>query len=373
MDFQFAGNQKPTETSGDSEKKAVNTPVEEELHSKHEEELDAPYTDRRSVTIAPVKNYSLYRKANDKVLPKRTDYIGSSYNSSMTLSSSKDEIETYFPAIIGLASNNENFITRVKQYLNNIQVPVDELGKKLDTSFVYNHKRDFIRISVAEDKIEAAFNAVDRSNFKALREALKEKIFAIHNLEASKCKLGHPQNINDYILYRHCLLYSDVAKDLAMINVDRNIRFYFKDDKKEAEKARKFRNEVVKAKQNYVTCMSEPELFEAVYIQYCILNAIPITSALAKSDLDKEAALDKFSTDEPLKFNKICGNKDNKLMSTIEKLIAKGELNRMQNSQNIITNDGTFIGANMSEAVAWFKNPENAVFVNAYMNKLNNM
>lgn len=63
------------------------------------------------------------------------DKIGSCVRSSRTLSSNKGEIESYFPALIGLAPNNENFISRVKAYLNNISVSVDELGKTFDISF----------------------------------------------------------------------------------------------------------------------------------------------------------------------------------------------------------------------------------------------
>ena len=54
-------------------------------------------------------------------------------------------------------------------------------------------------------------------------------------------------------------------------------------------------------------------------------------------------------------------------------LIARGELIRTQYNQNITSPDGDFIGANMSEAIAWFKNTENSSVVNAYINKLKNI
>ena len=59
------------------------------------------------------------------------------------------------------------------------------------------------------------------------------------------------------------------------------------------------------------------------------------------------------------------------MIGTIEKLIARGELIRLNHNQNITTVDGQFIGSNMGEAISWFKNPENSSFVNAYYNKLN--
>ena len=357
------------------------SPVEETNNNKvvsatdvvSQEDVEEEYTDNRSVTVMLIKNYSLYRKANDKVLPRRKDFIGSSIHSSRVLSSNKEEVDTYFPNIIGLSPSDPNFVMRVKQHLNNIRVPVDELGRTFNTSFHYYHKKDYYRIKSEEDKIEKVYQTANRQDIKKLREALKEKITKLNILESSKCKLGYPINIDDYLMYRHCLLYNDVAKDVALINVDSNIRFYFKDDQKEIEKLRKYRIEVNKAKANYVTCLADNVLFDAVYTQYCVLNNLPVISSLAENRLDREIKLDKFSANEPVKFNKIFNNKDIKLIATIEMLIARGELIRTQYNQNITSPDGDFIGANMGEAVAWFKNTENSSVVNAYINKLKNI
>lgn len=354
-----------------------NSPVEGtqpvNKQDKSEEDLEEEYTDRRTITISLVKNYSLYRKVNDKVLPKRKDYIGGSIKSSRTLSSNKEEVDTYFPNIIGLSPNDPNFISRVKQYLNNIRIPVDELGRTFDISFHYFHKKDYYKIKAEEEKIEEVYQSANRQNIKNLREALNEKINRLHILESTKCRLGYPINVDEYLMYRHCLLYNDVAKDVALINSDSNIRFYFKDDQKEAEKLRKYRLEVNKAKANYVACLADNDLFDAIYTQYCVQNSLPVISSLAKDRLEREIEIDKFSTNEPIKFNKIFNNKDIRLIANIEKLVARGELIRSQYNQNISTPDGEFIGANIGEAVSYFKNPENTSIVNAFINKLKNI
>lgn len=369
--------------SGKTENKeeSVNSPVEETTEEKvivpvnttNDEDLDKEYTDRRSVTIALVRNYSLYRRVNDKALANRRDFIGSSINSSATLSSNKEEIETYFPALLGVAPNNPDFITRVKNYLNNIQVSVDELGKTFDCSFIYNTKKDYLTILKKEEAIEEKYQAVNKNNIRVLKEALKEKIYELNLLESSKCKLGRPINLTDYLMYRHCLLYNDVAKDMALINSDPSIRFYFKDDKKEKDKARKLRLAANLAKKNYIECIADNTMFEAMYIQYCLTKGLPIISSLAEDDLIKEQNLDKFSIEDPVKFNKLFGNKDIRLVGTIEKLIARGELIRIPHSQNVMTSEGQFVGANMNEVLSWFKDPENTSIVNAYYNKLKNI
>lgn len=362
---------KPNADKEEQNEISVKPPVEE--HVDTESNLDEEFTDKRSVTIMLVKNYSMYRKANNKTLPKRKDYIGSSIHSSRVLSSNKEEVDTYFPNIIGLSPNDPNYIMRVKQYLNNIRIPVDELGRQFDISFHYYKKKDYYRIKSEEERIEMIYQNTDRRNIKNLREALNEKIVKLNVLESTKCKLGYPINVDEYLMYRHCLLYQDVAKDVALVNVDNNIRFYFKDDQKEADKLRKYRIEVNKAKANYVACLADDELFDAVYVQYCVLNNLPVLSSLVENKLDREIKLDKFSAEEPIKFNKIFNNKDNKLIATIEMLIARGELVRSQYNQNISTTEGEFIGANMKEAVAWFKNTENSNAVNAYINILKNI
>ena len=361
-----AGNVPPVEETVD----VVDSSVSAE--NKEEDENDE-YVDIRNVTIMLVKNYSLYRKANDKVLAKRKDFIGSSIYASRILSANKEEVDTYFPNIIGLSPADPNFITRVKQYLNNIRVSVDELGRSFDISFHYYHKKDYYHIKKEEERIEKIYQNTNRQDITKLRAALKEKITKLNSLESTKCKLGYPINVDDYLMYRHCLLYNDVAKDIAFVNTDSNIRFYFKDDQKEAEKLRKFRLEVNKAKSNYVSCLADNTLFDAVYTQFCVVNNMPVISSLAENRLDREIKLDKFSIEEPVKFNKIFNNKDIKLIASIEMLIARGELIRSQYNQNITSPDGDFIGANMNEAVAWFKNTENSSVVNALMNKLKNI
>lgn len=334
------------------------------------EELDAQYIDTRSVTINLSHRYSLYRQVNSKVLPKRHDIIGSSYNSSTILTSNKEEMEAYMPPIIGISPSNPDFVTRVKAYFNNFAVVVDELGKKLNVSFRYNHKRDFIEIKSKENAILAKYDAADKHDTRLLKEALAEKINDLNALESTKYKYGNPVNVNDYILYRHCLLYSGIAKDVSLINSDPSIRFYIKDDKREAENEAKFRNAKNIARANYVKLLSDPELFKAVFIDYCTKNNILINNGLAMDIIKKQELLDTYATNEPVKFNRACDDKDIVLKGLIETLISKGELIRATYNQNISTVTGEYIGANMKEAVVWFKSPANSSMVENFKNRL---
>ena len=335
-----------------------------------QEELDKPFTYKRSITVSLIQNYSLYRKANNKVLPKKRDYIGSSIRSSQVLASNRAEVEAYFPQLLGISVNNENFVTRLKQYLNNIQVHVNELGVTFDCSFRFNHKRDYFAFKAREEEIEMVYKKANKQSTKDLRAALAIKINDLNNLESEQYAVGSPVNITDYILYRHCLLYRDVAKDTALINCDPFVRFYLKDDAKDKERQQKLRQEINNAKRNYIEVIGDDEMFDAVYIQYCVVAGLPIVNSLLSEKIDKENQLDKFSTSEPVKFNSIVKDRDLRIKSLIELLIARGEFVRSQFNQNITTQDGEFIGANMKEAIAWAKNPENENVLAAFKNKL---
>lgn len=361
-----AGGETGSSPVGDENK---NEPVKTAKEEK-DEQLDKPYTERRTVTIALIQNYSLYRKANDKVLPKRRDFIGSSIRSSRVLSANRAEVEAYFPQLLGLSPNNESFITRLKQYLNNIQVHVDELGVTFDCSFQYRRKRDYLSFKAREEQIEQEYRRANRQNLQELKKALDAKVMALNNLESEKYAYGNPMNISDYILYRHCLLYRDIAKDTAIINSDPYVRFYFRDDTKEKELQQKLRQEINNAKRNYVEVIGDDDLFDAVYIQYCVSAGLPVVNSLQNERIDKETQLDKFSIAEPIKFNKIVNDKDVKVKSLIELLISRGEFVRSQWNQNITTADGEFIGSNMKEAIAWARNPDNDNVLAAFKNKL---
>ena len=144
--------------------------------------LKQPYFDEKSVTIALVKNFSLYRRANDKVLSARVDYIGSSVTSSRILSSNKVEVETYFPNIVGVAVNDPSFVGRVKHYLNNIRIPVDELGRTFNVSFHFNTKEDYLKYKEEEEKIEAIFNDIPKNDIVKLNE-LANKYSCVDKVE----------------------------------------------------------------------------------------------------------------------------------------------------------------------------------------------
>ena len=336
----------------------------------NDEELNKEYVDKRSIIISLVHNYSNYRKVNMKVLGQRKETIGSSITSCRVLSSNAGEVNAYFPALVGLSPNHADFTTRVKAWLSNIQFIVNENDVPLDISFVYNTKQDYLNFKRKEDAIDNEYAKVDRTNLSAIKEAIKRKVTALNTLESEKYKVGHPVNLEQYIIYRHCLLYRDVAKDPAIVNSDPSIRFYIKDEAKEAEKQKKLTEYRMQAMRNFIELNASPSRRNAVYIAVVASRNENVSEALLKSDSEKSSYLMDFVNTNPDKFNKMFNDKNMTTRAFIETLIVRGELVRSEFNQQISTADGTLIGSNMNGAVAFFNNPDNKDLKDLYENKL---
>lgn len=346
------------------------SPSDSHKQDAFQEDLNLSYTDERTVTISLVHNYSNYRKANMRVLGQRKEIIGSCVRSCQVLSSNEQEVNAYFPALIGISPNNPDYITRVKSWLSNIQFAINENDVPLDVTFIYNHKSDYLEIKKKEDAINSEFDKVDRSNTQAIKEALKKKIDALNNLESTKYQFGRPRNIEQYLIYRHCLLYKEVAKDIALINSDPTIRFYIKDEAREQERQKKLTMERSTAMRNFVELSGSDSKFEAVFVAISIIRNDNLIEAMLKDKSVKQSIVMDFVNTNPDKFNKLVSDKNIKIKAFIETLIIRGELVRSEFNQQISLPDGTFVGANMNEAIAWFENKEHEAIRTALENKL---
>lgn len=360
----------PTPPNSDTPTDKTVAQEEAEKQAVLKAELEAEYIDKRQIIIASVLNYSAYRRINMAALGKPRNTIGSSVNSVRKLMANKGEVEHYFPELVGVASNNPEFITRVKNYLNNIFFDVRDTERTIDVSFRYRHKKDYLEIHKAEEKIWETYNAVDRSNTAKLYEAAVIRDNDLFILESKKYQYGDPLNLEQYILYRHCLNYPDVAKDEAFINSNANLRFYIKDKNKEEVRKNKLIKEQQTALRHLVELQASPVKTNAVYVEYCIYSGISLSDGLSKTGLIQSKELMDFATANPRKFNEFVNDKNLLDKAFIETLITRGELVRSDFNQQISTPDGEFIGANINEAISYFKNPNNAGLKTKLENKL---
>lgn len=356
-------NSNSTEDITTKEKTAAE--VEAAKKAELEAELDAEYTETKKVVVAVIDRVSAYRAINALAIGKPKYVIGSSIGSTRKLMSNKGELEAYYPELIGMSSNNPDFTTRVKKYLSNINIPVNNGQKTLDASFVYHHKRDYLAIKKQLDEVEKKYEA---SN-KELKDA-NLRNDEINRIESTKYKYGYPVNIAEYISYRHCLLYSEIAKDIKFIGSNPNLRFYIKDVAKEKERQKKRINASKDAMLNFTKVLASPEKTLAVYVAYLTYKNYNIANGLAKDTYEREKELIEFINEDPVKFNSFVNDKNIQVKCFVELCVARGELVRSELNQQISTPEGQFIGENMNAAVAYFNNPNNAALKTQLENKM---
>ena len=107
-----------------------------------------------------------------------------------------------------------------------------------------------------------------------------------------------------------------------------------------------------------------------VFVAMCVSRNDNLSEALLKSQNEKIAAMIDFVNSNPDKFNRFVEDKNIQIKAFIETLVTRGELVRSEFNQQISTADGTFVGSNMNEAIAWFENPEHKDIRTALENKL---
>ena len=352
--------------------KGAETPKDGEVSVSEEEkeELSKPYVDKRSCILSIVSNYSAFRRRNLGALGNKKEVIGSSITSSRILSSYTPEIESYFPAIIGLSPTNPDFIRRVKEYLSNIKITVTTSDLRLNNSFIYNTKKDYLDFKKKEDAINNAYDAVDKSNLEVLRKACNVKCNALNDIERTKYQVGSPEDIHQYLMYRHCLLYSEVAKDMAFINSNSMLRVYIKDENKEIARRESVIKELKIAMNNFAKIANSDIEIETIFIQVAIDEGRILSEALNMNIISKTSAIMSYLNVNPKKLNSFIKDEHRATKALIERLIIIGELSREVYNQRITTSEGSRIGANLDEAVSYFEDENNAGIVNSYKKKL---
>lgn len=311
-------------------------------------------TIHRSVTILRKEGGSAYFKRNAKFIPEGKNKIGSSINSINRLKSSIAEMKAYMPGILGLNDNDPKFGELSNIWFENIGKTVPEDGLTLEVGFVYKSKAMYDTINKSEDEIYTAFNAAKKSTSKDRDLAFKVRDTAIVALERTKYNYGYPINIGDYILWRYCLEYSDVANDIALINKTGGIRFYIYDATQEAYKEKiefDIRN---RATTIYVKLLDSPEkVKQMLWAQQDSNVAVDSMKAI-----DRAKAIEVLSKVNPSEFIRLYEDKSIGVKADIERMIHYGILRRLDNTNVIVDDNNDLVGNDMNQAIAFFKNEE---------------
>ena len=309
-----------------------------------------------------------YRR-NAKFIPEGKVKIGSSINSVTKLKSNIDELNVYMPSILGANLNDPKYSERLELWFNNISKVVPEIGLVLEIGFMYKTNEAKETIEEVERSIFKTFNDSKKVNSKDRDLAFKVRDAAVVDLERTKYKYGFPVNVSDYILWRYCLEYGDVANDIALVNKTGGIRFYIYDAAQEAYKEKiefDIRNEATIL---YVKLLDNPSKVE----QMLWINIGSNTDIASMSAMDKSKSIETLSKANPSTFISLYKDVNLAIKANIERMIHYGILKRLDNTGVIVDDNNEIIGNDMGQAMVYFKNTErNKASITTLTSKLKN-
>jgi len=233
----------------------------------------------RKVWIYWKPNKSAYALANSEVLDEPPRRLGSSVTAVGKMIANSLEQKALMPSIIGISANSPDWDKALTNYWNSLSEEIPAGGKELDLSFNYDindtNKSEFIdninkNISNESGKLKTDNDLVDyiekrlknveiefKKKIETLKtienekqrdeiynEAYKTRYDSIFRIEADRFKVGTPVNPFEYLLYKFCLVYSQVANTNELVGKSTNIRFYLhsEDDVKQYKEAERKSN-----------------------------------------------------------------------------------------------------------------------------------
>ncbi len=208
-------------------------------------------------------------------------------------------------------------------------------------------------------ELEVGFNYRDTATAKEAENAEKGE----NAKEEEKFKYGFPINVVDYVLYRYCLVYSDVANDMNDMNKSHRIRFYLHSKKEELKNSHNAITLQNKAYAKYLEVLSNRDKVENLLR---LLTHDDGTSlyAIGQSDTEQDILLQSAMLKKPQLFITYFDDKVLEMKSFISKCIAGQWLKRVPNTETIMYGETTIIGSTMEEAVGYLQNEKNFQVLN---------
>jgi hypothetical protein len=266
--------------------------------------------------------------------------IGSSFkNQSVLRGLSHEEEMKFLPNVLGLSAKSDKWEKATQNYWANISkvVPQDNTGLELEIGFDYENKE-------AKEKGESV--------------SVEER----H-------QHGRPIRLNDYILYRYCLLYRRVANSIEDVNKSPHIWFYIHTKERQLNLEHTKAQSEDKALQEYFKILTNRDKVVDVLTVFAQESAklddglVPFNLE-SLDDREQDLLLRKCATKYPKKFHDFATDTQLEMRSFIERSIVSGKLRRVPNTDTVIYGDNTTIGNTMDDCIAFLKNPKNAKVYN---------
>ena len=298
------------------------------------------------------KEYDLVRYSDKKAKESLADhqyFIGSSLRGDDVLrgldvidsETGEDEEKRFLPSILGVNPNSEAWHKATKDFWSNIskRVPNGNIGLELEIGFEYPDK------SQAESVQKEIDNLISN---KSIESFSKEDMISICK---EKQRKGNPINLENYILFRYCLVYGKVANNITTIYNSPKIIFYIYFSNLENKKKLSERNLKQKARLK-VDAIEEDSLKVNSILRI-------FEKTVSENIIENLTVLDELVNVRPQEIINLLDDTDFEIKAYIENCIFMQLLRRIPLTGQIYYGETDLIGNNLNEAVAFFKDINN--------------
>lgn len=355
---------------------------------------------KKTIWIYWRKLDSSYAHANKKVLVEAPRVIGSSLSGVNRMIANHEEQKEMMKSIVGVSPTSTTWDTVIKHYWDSLREEIPNSGKKLDLSFTYDitdpNKADYIsainkniesekaklrshkdlkdyidnRLKNVDIEFKRKMDSLDSIESEKQRDtvqndAYKIKYDSIFMIEADRFKVGTATNPFHYMLYKYCLVYSQVANSYELANKSKNIRFYLHSE----EDVKKFKAAQSETNRNRMSIYRK--VISDIATVENVLYAMGKGNIIPDDDNDKLIMLEEESKDNTNRFISIADNPSLKTMAIIKKYITLGVLKEIEGTSIIVDgNDSSVtIGNDIDEAIVYFNNKNNTNIITKYSDR----
>jgi len=318
------------------------------------------YEIKKPLKIFLKDNLSEFGVKNYAVLGDGRNKIGSSINAVRVITSSAEEQKALMPYVIGISASSPDWNKRITDYWNGISVFVPSKGLELEVGYVYD-----LANSDCKKYIDTLKGVDGKLKEFKTDEALAEYVEA--NIpENEKWKYGRPINTADYMLWRYCLNYRDVANDSTVANKSPKIRFYIFDETTvKQQKDKQFKDRLAAGSLYYKIVENIDKVVE--YIYYCDRgHEIQLMDKNGKVQV-----LENIWQSNPNALLEASKDTQRKDKAFIKECIVKGILRKLPHTSIIVdSEDNKEIGGSIEDAIAFLNSETNKMVRNSIEGRL---
>lgn len=253
----------------------------------------------------------------------------------------------YLPQIVGYSPKDQDWRKVTKEYWNNISVPIPADGTTADE--LQGRVLEFV-VGFSSEGLKKQFDGALEFEHKVAVIEKAEKL----GIEKGKPMVDILVGVNDYVLFRYCLVYGRVANTVKDIRKSPKIRFYLHSK----ENATRYAHKSFKARKDAMAKFIE------ILDNEKAINALLL---LFKQNLgsfnsleDKHLALEVFVNKSPAQFLTYMNDSALLIKALIVRGVEQGVINNPANTDSYYygENNEVLLGSSLTNAVLYFKSPD---------------